>query len=72
MKKLQHEENMESERNMETRNKCNAKKVRPEESIETEQNLEKKSKRRVHYSAQTDNGPLYTGSILRDSNYTML
>ena len=28
----------------------------------------KKCKRRVHYSAQTDNGPLYTGS----SNYTML
>ena len=44
MKKLQHEENMESERTMETRNKCNAEKVRPEESIETEQNFEKSAK----------------------------
>ena len=44
MKKLQHEENMESERTMETRNKCNAERVRPEESIETEQNLEKSAK----------------------------
>ena len=55
--KVQHEKGATRGKSIETRKKCNTKIMQHEKSTETEQNLDKKHKRRVHYSAQRDNGP---------------
>ena len=63
--KIQPEKSATRGKRIETRKECNTKIMQHEKSTETEQNLNKKHKRRVHYSAQRDNGstvnrPLYT------------